>query len=254
MILVLSGTSDGRKIIELLASTGYSVIVSTATEYGKMLAEIDKNITEIISGRLEKPDMEKIIREKDIQYIVDATHPYADKVSKNAIAASKSMGIQYLRFEREEHIYDGAHYFPDYSSAVLYLKETQGNVLLTIGSNNLHIFTSSLDIDRLYTRVLPTYAVVKKCEELGLLPRQIIAVQGPFTKELNKAIYKNYNIKHMVTKDSGDAGGTKEKIEGAMETGVNVILIQRPNIDYPNICNSIEEVIDSIKKNYKNYN
>ncbi len=251
MILVLSGTSDGRKIIELLSSTGYSVIASTATEYGGILVEPAQNITEIISGRLEKADMEKIIREKNIQYIIDATHPYADKVSKNAIAASKFMGIQYLRFEREGHIYDRVHYFPDYSSAVLYLKETQGNILLTTGSNNLQTFTSSLDIDRLYARVLPTYSVVKKCEELGLLPKQIIAVQGPFTKELNKAIYQNYNIKHIVTKDSGDAGGTKEKVAGAIEAGVNVVLIQRPDIEYPNICNSIEEVVERVSRNYK---
>ncbi|WIV11804.1 precorrin-6A reductase [Proteiniborus sp. MB09-C3] len=251
MILVLSGTSDGRKIIELLTNMGYPVIASTATEYGGMLVESDKNITEIISRRLEKTDMEKLIRKKDIKYIVDATHPYADKVSKNAMAASKSMGIQYLRFEREGHVYDGVHYFPDYNSAVLYLKETQGNILLTTGSNNLQAFTSSLDISRLYARVLPTHSVVKKCEELGLLPKQIIAVQGPFTKELNKAIYCNYNIRHMVTKDSGDVGGTKEKVIGAIEAGVNVVMIQRPNIEYTSLCNSIDEVIETVNKSYK---
>ncbi|WP_352420212.1 precorrin-6A reductase [Proteiniborus sp.] len=251
MILVLSGTSDGRKIIELLSDKGYPVIASTATEYGGMLVESDKNPVEIISRRLECSDMEKLIREKKIKYIVDATHPYADKVSKNAMAVSKSTGIQYLRFERKGHVYDGVRYFPDYNSATLYLKETVGNILLTTGSNNLQVFTSSLDISRLYARVLPTNSVVKKCEELGLLPKQIIAIQGPFTKELNKAIYRNYNVKHMVTKDSGDPGGTKEKVIGAIETGVNVVLIQRPNIEYTNLCNSIEEVIKIVNKSYK---
>ncbi len=250
MILVLSGTSDGRKIIELLSNMGYPVIASTATEYGGKLVESDKNPVEIISRKLERSDMEKLIVEKKIKYIVDATHPYADKVSKNAMAASKSTGIQYIRFEREGNVYDGAHYFPDYDSVTLYLKETDGNILLTTGSNNLQIFTSSLEISRLYVRVLPTHSVIKKCEDLGLFPNQIIAIQGPFTKELNKAIYRNYNIKHMVTKDSGDLGGTKEKVIGAIEAGVNVVLIQRPNIEYTNLCNSIDEVIEIVNKSY----
>ncbi|SDZ13646.1 precorrin-6A/cobalt-precorrin-6A reductase [Proteiniborus ethanoligenes] len=251
MILVLSGTADGRKIIEILSNIGYSIIASTATEYGKLLVEANNNSVEIVSKRLEKPDMEKLILKKGIKYIVDATHPYAENVSINAIAASKSTGIEYLRFERKGRLYSGVQYFSSYNSAIMHLKETKGNILLTTGSNKLHIFTSSLDISRLYARVLPTYSVLKKCEDLGLLPKQIIAIQGPFTKEFNKAMYENYRIESMVTKDSGDVGGTTEKIQGALETGVNVILIQRPNIEYTNLCNSIEEVIEIVNKRYK---
>ena len=253
MILVLSGTSDGRKIIELLFQKGYDVIASTATKYGGILIESDCNV-EVISEKMEQDDMEKLIRKRKIECIVDATHPYAEKVSVNAMAACKSTGIKYLRYERKGNSYektDGVSCFPDYDKAISYLKGTKGNILLTVGSNNLQLFTSSLEIDRLYARVLPTYSVIKKCEDLRLLPKQIIAAQGPFTEEFNKAMYNNYNIKYMVTKDSGDEGGTEEKIKGAIETGVNVVLIKRPKINYINLYDNIYDIIKVIDKDLK---
>ena len=64
-------------------------------------------------------------------------------------------------------------------------------------------------------------------------------------------IINNYNIKYMVTKDSGDEGGTEEKIKGAIETGVNVVLIKRPKINYINLYDNIYDIIKVIDKDLK---
>lgn len=64
-------------------------------------------------------------------------------------------------------------------------------------------------------------------------------------------IFSEYKIKHMVTKDSGDVGGTREKIQAAQESGVEVILVERPRIEYGNEFNEIEELVDYINKGEK---
>ncbi|RKD30603.1 precorrin-6A reductase [Thermohalobacter berrensis] len=245
MILVLSGTKDGRIIIEKLIEKGYKVLATTATEYGGALIKEHHNL-KIISKRLTENEMKHIIKEYGINCIIDATHPYAKEVSKNAINASKKTLVKYIRYERSKGEYEGVRNFKSFKEAADWLKNKQGNILLTIGSNNLEAFVNTVQKERLYIRLLPMSKIIKKCEDLGLLPKQILGMQGPFSKELNIAIYSFYNIKYLVTKDSGDIGGTKEKIESAKEMGIDILLIERPKIKYENAYNNIDKVIENI--------
>jgi precorrin-6x reductase len=80
----------------------------------------------------------------------------------------------------------------------------------------------------LYTRVLPTTEAIKKCAELGFLPNQIIAAQGPFCTRFNAAMIEQYHIEYLVTKDSGRAGGVEEKLEAAEQAGIETVIIRRP--------------------------
>ena len=77
-------------------------------------------------------------------------------------------------------------------------------------------------------RVLPTSNVLAECEKLGFVQNQIIAMQGPFSTALNSSIYEDYNIKHMVTKDSGVQGRVEAKVVSAIERGIHVVVIKRP--------------------------
>lgn len=58
-----------------------------------------------------------------------------------------------------------------------------------------------------YPRVLPTVAGITACEGAGIPHRNIIAMQGPFTLELNLALMQQFHIRYLVTKDGGSAGG-----------------------------------------------
>ncbi|WP_432665692.1 precorrin-6A reductase [Wukongibacter baidiensis] len=253
MILVLSGTKDGREIVYGLLDKGYDLIVTTATGYGKSLYE-EKNGLRVVSERLDYDGMIKLINDNSVKLAIDATHPYADKVSDNIHKACNDLKIEYIRYQRQESILDNyadiIEWAVDYNEAAEKLIEASGNVLLTTGSKTLEVFSSKLSVERLYARLLPTSSILKKCEDIGLEPSNIIAMQGPFSKEMNIEIIKKYNIDILVTKDSGKVGGTIEKFEAAKEMGIPVIVISRPELNESTVLNNIDELTLKVSELY----
>ena len=69
---------------------------------------------------------------------------------------------------------------------------------------------------------------IAACEETGIPHRNIIAMQGPFSKEMNTATIRQYAIRFLVSKDGGEAGGFAEKAAAAKETGTELIVLRRP--------------------------
>ncbi len=65
-------------------------------------------------------------------------------------------------------------------------------------------------------------------------PGHVIAMQGPFSRELNGALYDMLDIRVMVSKDSGAAGGVPEKVIPALERDLHVVMIERPKEE--NVC------------------
>ena len=96
--------------------------------------------------------------------------------------------------------------------------------------------------------MLPRIDNMEKCAELGIEQKNIVAIQGPFSKELNKALYKQYGVTLMITKESGKVGSVDEKLEAALECGIETIMIARPNVNYQNVHSSFEEVISDLNK------
>ena len=95
--------------------------------------------------------------------------------------------------------------------------------MLTTGSKTLKIFADhliGLPDTRLIARMLPRQDNMEKCEELGIEQKNIVAMQGPFSKELNKALYNHYKVTLMITKESGKVGAVDEKLEAALEMGI----------------------------------
>ena len=76
--------------------------------------------------------------------------------------------------------------------------------------------------------MLPTVAGITACEGAGIPHRNIIAMQGPFTLELNLALMQQFHIRYLVTKDGGSAGGFAEKAQAAQDTGAQLIVVRRP--------------------------
>ena len=85
-----------------------------------------------------------------------------------------------------------------------------------------------VDATRLYPRVLPTVAGITACEGAGIPHRNIIAMQGPFTLELNLALMQQFHIRYLVTKDGGSAGGFAEKAQAAAQSGAALVVLRRP--------------------------
>ena len=137
----------------------------------------------------------------------------------NICAACEMVGVPRYRLLRASSPIDDAIVVENCAAAAAFLQTKSGNILLTIGSKLLSSF-SCLDSRRLFVRVLPTHESLTACESMGLPHKNILALQGPFTKKMNEAMLEQYHIAWMVTKDSGDPGGISEKIAAARQAGV----------------------------------
>ena len=245
MILLAGGTKDSRIIAEKLLKDKHRVIVTTATEYGgKLISHLD---LEVRVTRLDLEGLENLANEMNVSQIVDATHPYAIEISENLLKLSEIMGLPYYRYERSMLKYKKENSFYDLEELINFLEEVKGNILLTLGSNNIHRFKDLKNKKSIYIRVLPTEYALKKCEDAGFRPSQILGLQGPFNTIFNEAIYVNYDIKYVVTKESGATGGELEKVEAAKNLGVNVVVLKRPVVQYRNLYNEIDDLIGAIK-------
>lgn len=249
MILMLSGTSDGRLIGKQLAEAGHQLIMTAVSDYGgERLPTHDK--IETLIGHLDEEEMISLIEKRQVKLLLDATHPYATAASQNAIAAAEASGIPYLRYERPDvasKVDDNVIYLPTYEDAAKWLTDKEGKVFLTIGSRRLLPFVSELDISRLVARVLPTPEVVQLCTDLGLNPSQIIAMQGPFSESINMAMFEMHDSKYLVTKASAKIGGFEEKIVAASKLGITTLVIERPQTDYPNIFSEAKSCVEIVK-------
>jgi precorrin-6A reductase len=251
MILVLGGTSDSLKICDRLNEIGISdFVLSVATEFGKDLAlEHAKNI---INGKMDKKEMIEYIRDQEIRQVIDATHPYAVEVSRNAIEACEQTDIKYIRFERKS-LLDEIKYQQEYvvdtieeACDMVMKNKNWENVLIATGSKNLATYVKLLKGKKLVARVLPTSEVIRSCESMGLNADNIIALKGPFSKDINVALLKHSKIEVVITKESGFAGGFIDKIEACEELGIPVIIIRRRTIDYQRMIHSVDEIEEGL--------
>lgn len=209
--IVFAGMHRRIRNLPFLSENGISVLACVATEYGsKSLRE--GSFLKIQAKRLTEEEMEEMFRREKPEIVLDATHPYASEVTENIRNACAGTGSPYIRVLRAESGHQTAVYVKDAREAAEYLKQTEGNVLLTTGSKELSVFTSVPDYqERLYARVLSLPSVIEACRQLGFEGRHLIAVQGPFSEEFNKAMLRQYECRYLVTKDSGKAGGFQER-------------------------------------------
>lgn len=251
MILVLAGTKDGRDLIALLAGAGYQVLASAFSQYGGELISLEN--VRVHTGPLDAEGLAKLITSNEIDVLVDASHPYAVNVSQNGMLACEKTGIPYLRYERPRGVmpvYEGLSVVDDYKQAIEKAATLGKNLFLTTGSRHLKLFKEAacLREHRIIARVLPEASVIKECIELGFSPKDIVAIQGPFSHELNMALFKEYEADVIVTKNSGKIGGSDTKMTAAMALGLPLVVIDRPQIHYTKIVYQIEEVIQFIKE------
>ena len=233
--VVFSGTTEGRRFSKKLAELGVAVTVCVATPLGAEEQGEMAGIT-VHAGRLQPDAMAALLAGADL--CVDATHPYAVDATRNIRAAAVQAGVEYRRLLRAQSplpagsmVFQsappGCAVFETAAQAAEYLAGTEGNILLATGAKELAVF-AGLEPARLYPRVLPTPEGIAACEAANVPHRNIIAMQGPFSLALNKALITQFQIRYLVTKDGGAAGGFAEKVQAAADTGAQLVVLRRP--------------------------
>lgn len=223
-VLLFGGTGEGRELAGWLLARGIPCTVCVATEYGETLlpAGVEAHV-----GRMDQAGMETQMA-AGYDVVVDATHPYAAEVTQNIRAAARAAGLPCLRLLRRSEGEDLCCKVKDMAAAAEQLTRMPGNVLLTTGSKELHHFAVPGLVERCWPRVLPMLDSLARCLDLGFPPAHILCMQGPFSRELNAALLRQYDIRVLVTKDTGGYGGFQAKAEAARETGCALLVVERP--------------------------
>lgn len=230
-ILVLAGTEDGRELADALKLRGHEILVSTLTAYGAVLAH--EQGLQARSGAMDAQILTELMVKESFAVLVDATHPYALRVKETAQAVCSELAVPYLRWERSPlqiGIHPLIHWAENIPAAAQIAAELGQKIMLTTGSNGLPEWVSqpSLKDKELFIRVLPTANVLTRCESLGFKPNQIIAAQGPFSQEWDEAMFMQLKIDVVVSKESGEVGGTLAKIKACLSLNIPVVILKRP--------------------------
>ncbi|WP_456063953.1 cobyrinate a,c-diamide synthase [Clostridium sp.] len=275
-IWIFGGTTEGRLLAEYCSREKIEAWVSVASEYGEELLQEElmesgnagnpdlnhntclakknlktvqaSSVIKVLRGRMDRYQMEEFIRNQGIHLVIDATHPHARLVSEEIQEACGRTGVRLERCLRAEGEQNKARDWVEVDSiqeAVSFLSSVSGVIFATTGSKELEALCQIPDYQkRVYARVLPTSNVLKKCEKLGITGSHLIAMQGPFSTEMNTLFLRQTKAEWLLTKDSGRAGGFQEKVEAARENGTRVVVIRRPEEDGI----SLEEAMEMLKK------
>ena len=245
-VLVVAGTSDARRIIEELGRIGLAVCATVTTGFGEELLKDMKNVR-VIREKLESEGLAHLIAETDAGCLLDASHPFAARASANAIEACALAGIPYMRYERADAMQDAQNVIraENFEDAAEIVRKKEGNIFLTIGSRHLEEFARRMPDfkKRVFARVLPDSGSIRDCEALGLSAGNIFAAKGPFSEEMNLETFRHFNISVVVAKDSGEEGGTPQKIRAASRLGIPVVLVKRPGVEYPARVSTVEGAV-----------
>ncbi|MGO5073518.1 cobalt-precorrin-6A reductase [Clostridium sporogenes] len=250
MIALILGTSEGREILSLLNKFTDDILISTATAYGGEILKTYK-YKKLNTKPLDKEELLNMLKENQVNILIDASHPYALEVTKNAREVSKDLNIEYVRYERPSSAEEFREnkkvvFLEEYKDLNEALKNIKGNILNTSGSRNMDKILDLKLENRIIHRVLPSVKVLEDCFNLGVKVEDIMAIKGPISKELNKAFIKDYDAKALILKDSGPQGGTKEKILACLECDIYALVIRRKKINYEKEFNNIENLVEYI--------
>jgi len=233
MILLMGGTSETSPIAVSLARAGYRVLVSCATQI-KLDTGSHPNIT-LRRGMLDANEICSLVKAQGIALIIDAAHPYATGAHAAAREAARLAAIPYLAYVRPaDAAYTGAGiiYAADHHEAAKAAFAANKPVLLTTGSRNLAPYAREAKRTSipLIVRVLPEKSSLEACRAAGIPEDRIIAARGPFSLEENRDAIRRFAVGVVVTKDSGQAGGGRDKMEAARREGCTVVVVQRPAV------------------------
>ncbi len=244
-IFVFSGTSEGRNISEFLSNNRIYHHVFVATDYGKIVMDESKYAA-VFAGRLDYDGMLSLFENEQPDIVIDATHPYATLVTENIKKATDVANIEYIRVRRSVNDSSLAHadnYVESTEEAIKVLLATEGKILLTTGVKTISYYAIPELVDRLVVRILPSEESLKMALDAGVKPGQIIAMEGPFNQSLNESIIEQYNIKILVTKNSGDKGGYTEKINACIRKQIQSLVIQPDNVDDGYLIDVVENML-----------
>lgn len=243
---LIGGTSESAQIAEAIASAQLPCTITVTTEAAIALYP-QTPLLKVLVGRINLSEAGSFFSQQQIVAVLDASHPYAVEISQGAIAAAIQRQIPYLRYERssinsptpEDTVIELDSFKTLLASDYLH----QQRVLLTVGYKALPRFQPWQERATLFARLLPTVSSLEVALSAGFTPERMIALRPPVSAELEKALWRQWQISLVVTKASGQAGGEDVKRTVAAELGILLIVIARPRVAYPQQTSDLSKVL-----------
>ena len=235
-ILVLGGTAEARALAQELDAAGVAVVSSLAGRVARPRLPAG----EVRIGGFGGPEaLARWLTEHAITAVVDATHPFAQRISASAARATGSAGVLLLRLERpgwQAAEGDRWHWVDDLPQAAGAIRDLEADrVLLTTGRQGLAAFAHD-DVRWFLIRCVDPPDVALPARHEVLLDR------GPYTLEGELALIDAHDIDVVVTKDSGGPL-TEAKLHAARARGLPVVVVRRPlRQDVPTVRTVAEAV------------
>ena len=227
-VLLFGGTSEGRLLAEYMSSLHLPSVVCVATDYGETLMDV-RDPVHVRVGRLDADGISDLIRSEGIRFVVDATHPYADIVTRNIAEACERCSVPCYRVHRDSEAEDGCLHFSSLADAIEWINTQPGIVFSSLGAKASADLCGISDFrERVRLRILPYPDGISSCLALGYPMGHILAMQGPFSEEFNTACFRQTGASILLTKDTGHQGGFHEKVSAALACGMQVAVIDRP--------------------------
>jgi precorrin-6A/cobalt-precorrin-6A reductase len=246
-ILLLSGTGEGPLLARALLEAGFDVRATvTRAEardnlFGPLLAKM------LVEARgFTEESLTTFLGSGEADLVVDATHPFAVRITRIAHAVCLRLGVPLIRYERPDwQPPSAAHNVDSFAAAAALLPSLGRRVLLTIGSKQLKHFAHLQDRLCLVARILPSVPSLEQALTAGFTPDRLLCLRPPFSREFNSAIMKEYHIEVLVTKASGREGGVEEKVLAAADLGVQIVMIRRPELVDVTGFDTLESVVQA---------
>ena len=173
-----------------------------------------------------------------ITHVIDATHPFAAQMTRNAVAACTATGVPLTALERAPWVAgegDRWMHVPDIAAAVAALAGPPQRVFLAIGRQHIDAFA-----------VQPQHHYLLRLVDApsGPLPfpANVVVARGPFNAAGDTALMQEHGIEIVVAKNAGGKGAVA-KIAAARALGLPVMMIDRPSIPSRRIARSVAEVM-----------
>jgi precorrin-6A/cobalt-precorrin-6A reductase len=222
-ILILGGTSEASELVRRIADD--SGLRPTLSLAGRTAHAAQHDIETRVGGFGGAGGLADWLQREQVEAVVDATHPFAARISANALEATSRLRIplcSVLRPEWQQTTQDRWTIVPDIDAAVLALGQNPRRVFLSIGRQNLAPFANAPQ---------HTYLVrsIEVPDRAALPPNvNLIAARGPFDRASEAGLLRDNKIGIVVSKNSGGAA-TYPKIQAASDLAVPVLMIARPH-------------------------
>ena len=223
-LLILGGTAEAaelaRKACDLFA--GRIQVISSLAGRRSALPDLPGQVR--VGGFGGADGLEAYLRKESIDWLIDATHPFAETISDHAYAACLRAEVKRIALVRPPwRLPPKAAWVEvaDFARAAEILPTISKRTFLTTGVGELDSFSQVNGVHFL-VRLMDAPS-----QALPLADYALILGQPPFTLENERTLLREHRVDTLVSKHSGGAG-TEAKIRAAIETGVRIVLIRRP--------------------------